>query len=475
MLNCNPETVSTDYDECDRLYFDEITLETVREIYERERVHGVVVSVGGQTPNTLAPQFKAMGVRILGTSPDNIDAAEDRHKFSSLCDHLGIEQPRWSEVPSIEEAEKFAEEVGYPVLVRPSYVLSGAAMAVAENSESLREVLHRAADVSPEHPLVVSKFINGAKEIEIDAVARDGVIQVYAMSEHVENAGVHSGDATLVLPPQRTYVETTRRARQIAAQVAQALSINGPFNIQYIATDNHVMVIECNLRASRSFPFASKILKVNLIDLATRILMNRPIPAIEASVFELDYVGVKAPQFSFTRLEGADPILGVEMASTGEVGCIGSDFDDAFLKSVISVGYNLPIKSVLLSTGPVEAKAAFLQSSRKLWERGVKFYATKGTAQFMSDSGIPVETIHWPLEGKSPNALDLIRERKVDLVVNIPKDASDEELENDYNIRRSAVDHGIPLVTNIQLAERLASALCEKDLESLEIRSWDEY
>ncbi len=475
MLNCNPETVSTDYDECDRLYFDEITLETVREIYEREKVHGVVVSVGGQTPNTLAPQFKAVGIRILGTSPDNIDAAEDRHKFSSLCDRLAIEQPSWSEVSSIEEAGKFADEVGYPVLVRPSYVLSGAAMAVAENSESLREVLERAADVSPEHPLVISKFILGAKEIEIDAVARDGVIQVYAMSEHVENAGVHSGDATLVLPPQRTYIETTRRARKIAAQVALALSINGPFNIQYLARDNHVMVIECNLRASRSFPFASKILKVNLIDLATRILMNRPIPTVEVSVFELDYVGVKAPQFSFTRLEGADPILGVEMASTGEVGCIGSDFDDAFLKALISVGYNLPIKSILLSTGPVEAKAAFLESSRKLRESGVELFATRGTAQFTSESGIPVQSVHWPLEGKSPNALELIQKRKVNLVVNIPKDASDEELENDYIIRRSAVDHGIPLVTNIQLAERLANAICEKDLESLEIRSWDEY
>ncbi|AWT60787.1 MAG: Carbamoyl-phosphate synthase large chain [Candidatus Moanabacter tarae] len=475
MLNCNPETVSTDYDECDRLYFDEITLETVREIYDREKVHGVVVSVGGQTPNTLAPQFKKCGIRILGTSPDNIDAAEDRHKFSTLCDHLGVEQPPWSEVPSIEEAERFAREVGYPVLVRPSYVLSGAAMAVAENNESLREVLHRAADVSPEHPLVVSKFITGAKEIEIDAVASDGMIQVYAMSEHVENAGVHSGDATLVLPPQRTYVETTRRARQIAAQVAKALSINGPFNIQYIATDNHVMVIECNLRASRSFPFASKILKVNLIDLATRILMNRPIPTVEASVFELDYVGVKAPQFSFTRLEGADPILGVEMASTGEVGCIGSDFDDAFLKSVISVGYNLPIKSILLSTGTIETKASFLKSSRKLWESGVQFYATPGTAQFMSDVNIPADTVYWPLEDKSPNALELIQKREIDLVVNIPKDSSGEELENDYKIRRAAVDHGIPLVTNIQLAERLANALCEKDLQSLEIKSWDEY
>lgn len=475
MLNCNPETVSTDYDECDRLYFDEITLETVREIYDLEKVHGVVVSVGGQTPNTLATQFKKLGIRILGTSPDNIDAAEDRHKFSTLCDLLGVEQPQWSEVSSIEEAEKFAGEVGYPVLVRPSYVLSGAAMAVAENSENLREVLHRASDVSPEHPLVVSKFITGAKEIEIDAVACDGIIKVYAMSEHVENAGVHSGDATLVLPPQRTYVETTRRARQIAAQVAKALSINGPFNIQYIATDNHVMVIECNLRASRSFPFASKILKVNLIDLATRILMNRPIPSVETSVFELDYVGVKAPQFSFTRLEGADPILGVEMASTGEVGCIGSDFDDAFLKSLISVGYKLPIKSILLSTGPIETKAAFLKSSRMLWESGVKFYATHGTAQFMADSGIPVDTIHWPLEDKSPNALELIQKRKIDLVVNIPKDSTGEELENDYKIRRLAVDHGIPLITNIQLAERLASALCEKDLESLEIKSWDEY
>jgi len=475
MLNCNPETVSTDYDECDRLYFDEITFETTREIYELEKVHGVIVSMGGQTPNNLAPRLDRAGVRILGTPPADIDRAEDRHKFSALCDTLGISQPAWSEVTSVEAARSFAETVGYPVLVRPSYVLSGAAMAVAENPESLLNVLERAADVSPEHPTVITKFITGAKEIEVDAVARNGEIRVYAISEHVENAGVHSGDATLVLPPQRTYIETTRRARRIAARLARALNINGPFNIQFMARDNRVMVIELNLRASRSFPFASKIFKVNFIDLATRVIMNRPIDKVDQSVFELDYVGVKAPQFSFTRLEGADPILGVEMSSTGEVGCIGEDFEDAFLKSLISVGFRLPIRRVLLSTGPVEHKALFLESTRELDRAGVKFYGTSGTASFMEGAGISVTPVHWPLEGKSPNAVELLRNGEVDLVVNIPKDASEEELENDYMIRRAAVDHGIPLITNIQLAQRLASALCHKTLERLEIRSWDEY
>jgi len=475
MLNCNPETVSTDYDECDRLYFDEITLETVREIHDLETPHGVVVSMGGQTPNNLAMRCGEAGLRVLGTEPRNIDRAEDRHKFSALCDELGVDQPSWVEVSTIEAAERFATEVGYPVLVRPSYVLSGAAMAVAENQPALHSVLERAAEVSPEHPTVITKFITGAREIELDAVAREGKLFVHAISEHVENAGVHSGDATLVLPPQRTYIETTRRVKRIAAKVAMALQINGPFNMQFMARDNDILVIECNLRASRSFPFASKIFKVNFIDLATRIIMSRPVNKVDASVFELDYVGVKAPQFSFTRLDGADPILGVEMSSTGEVGCIGDDFEDALLKAMISVGLRLPIRRVLLSTGPLEHKAAFLASTRDLQSAGVEFFGTRGTAAFMGESGIPVKPVHWPLENKSPDAVELIRKGEVDLVVNIPKDASEEELLNDYQIRRAAVDHGVPLITNLQLAQRLAHALCRKSLDSLEIRSWNDY
>jgi carbamoyl-phosphate synthase large subunit len=475
MLNCNPETVSTDYDECDRLYFDEITFETVREVYEAEGCYGLIVSMGGQTPNNLALRCAAAGMRVLGTSASNIDTAEDRHKFSALCDRLDVDQPAWTQVSTVEAAEEFAGRVGYPVLVRPSYVLSGAAMAVAENEESLHEILERASEVSAEHPTVISKFITGAKEIEVDAVARKGEIVVYAISEHVENAGVHSGDATLVLPPQRTYIETTRRARRIATKVAQALNINGPFNIQFMARDNKLMVIECNLRASRSFPFASKIFKINFIDLATRVIMERPTPRIDTSIFELDYVGVKAPQFSFTRLDGADPVLGVEMASTGEVGCIGEDFEDAFLKALLSVGYRLPIRRVLVSAGPLEQKAAFLSSTRALAAAGVEFFATRGTASFFHDGGVEATAVAWPLEKGEPNALELIRRREVDLVINIPKDSSQEELVNDYMIRRAAVDHGVPLVTNIQLAQRLAEAVLSKSVDQLEIRSWDEY
>ena len=475
MLNCNPETVSTDYDECDKLFFDEITFETVREIYEREGVHGVIVSMGGQTPNNLALRCDTAGIRILGTAAASIDKAEDRHKFSALCDELGVHQPAWTQVTTVADAERFAGEVGFPVLVRPSYVLSGAAMAVAEDEESLHEILERAAEVSSEHPTVLSRFITGAKEIEVDAVARDGEIVAYAISEHVENAGVHSGDATLVLPPQRTYIETTRRAKKIATRVAKALDINGPFNIQFIARDNNLMVIECNLRASRSFPFASKIFKVNFIDIATRVIMGRPVPRMDTSIFELDYVGVKAPQFSFMRLEGADPVLGVEMASTGEVGCIGDDFEDAFLKAMISVGFKVPVESVLISAGPIEQKAAFLESTRQLSAAGVAFFATHGTASFLASGGVQVTEVHWPLEDGNPNALDLIKRAEVDLVINIPKDASQSELTNDYMIRRAAVDHGIPLVTNIQLAQRLADALLAKSIDDLEIRAWDEY
>ena len=475
MLNCNPETVSTDYDECDRLYFDEISFETIQEICALEQPYGLVVSVGGQTPNNLALRCDRAGLRVLGTSAASIDAAENRHKFSALCDRLGVDQPTWAEVSSLEAAEEFAERVGYPVLVRPSYVLSGAAMAVVESSATLQAVLGRAAAVSPDHPTVISKFISGAKEIELDAVARNGEILVHAISEHVENAGVHSGDATLVLPPQRTYLETTRRIKRIASEIARALSINGPFNIQFVARENDVMVIECNLRASRSFPFVSKVSKVNFIDVAARVMMNRPIEVGEASILELDYVGVKAPHFSFTRLDGADPILGVEMASTGEVACIGRDFDDAFLKALLSVGYRLPIRRVLLSTGPLQDKASFLASARELVTAGVELYGTRGTAAFIAGTGIPVVSVSWPLENGSPNALELIRRGEVDLVVNIPKDASPEELANDYMIRRAAVDHGVPLVTNIQLAERLAWAIGRKSIDALEIKSWEEY
>jgi carbamoyl-phosphate synthase large subunit len=475
MLNCNPETVSTDYDECDRLYFDEISFETIQEICALEQPHGLVVSVGGQQPNNLALRCEAAGMHVLGTSARSIDTAENRHQFSALCDRLGIDQPPWAEVSSMEAAEQFAERVGYPVLVRPSYVLSGAAMAVAESSATLRSVLGRAASVSPQHPTVISKFIAGAKEIELDAVARNGEIVIHAISEHVENAGVHSGDATLVLPPQRTYLETTRRIKRIAAEIARALSINGAFNIQFVARENDVMVIECNLRASRSFPFVSKVAKINFIDVAARVMMNRPIERTDASILELDYVGVKAPQFSFTRLDGADPILGVEMASTGEVGCIGRDFDDAFLKALLSVGYRLPIRRVLLSTGPLQDKASFLASARQLVTAGVELYGTRGTAAFIAGTGIPVVSVSWPLENGSPNALELIRRREVDLVVNVPKDASADELANDYMIRRAAVDHGVPLVTNIQLAERLAWAIGRKSIDALEIKSWEEY
>ena len=475
MINCNPETVSTDYDECDRLFFEEITLETVREIFDTEQPFGLIVSVGGQTSNNLAKACDLAGLRVLGTSPSMIDRAEDRHQFSGLCDELHIDQPPWMEAMSTEAVEQFAEEVGYPVLVRPSYVLSGAAMDVAQDARQLHSVLERAASVSSEHPTVVSKFIEGAKEIEFDGVARNGEIVVSAISEHVENAGVHSGDATLVLPPQRTYLETIRRVRKIAGEIAEALSINGPFNVQFMARDNKVMVIECNLRASRSFPFASKISKVNFIDVATRVIMNRPTDRFNGSLFELDYVGVKAPHFSFTRLGGADPVLGVEMASTGEVACLGEDFEDAFLKAMLSVGFRLPIKKALLSTGPVEDKAAFLTSTRDLSEAGVQLFGTAGTARFTEQAGVPISTVAWPTEESSPNALELIQGGELDLVVNIPKDASEQELENDYRIRRAAVDHGVPLITNIQLAQRLAQALRRKSLDTLDIRSWQEY
>jgi len=475
MINCNPETVSTDYDICDKLYFDELTFERIMDIYDKENPLGVIVSMGGQIPNNLALPLHNAGVPVLGTSPLDIDHAEDRHKFSQLLDKLDVDQPEWKELTSLENAEEFADEVGYPVLIRPSYVLSGAAMSIALSKHELRKYLKKASEIGKEHPVVISKFITGAKEIEIDAVAKQGDLYCYAISEHVENAGVHSGDATMVLPPQRTYLETMRRIKIIAKKIARSLKITGPFNIQFIAKDNDVKVIECNLRASRSFPFVSKVFKINFVDLATRIIMNRSVPRIDRSSFDLDYVGIKAPQFSFTRLKGSDPILGVEMASTGEVACLGDDFNETFLKSFISVGFRLPKKTILLSTGPINCKAEFLGSTKKLAEMGFKFYATKGTADFMEANGVKAEVLHWPLENKEPNTLSYIADGKIDLVINIPKNIEKEELDNDYLIRRKAVDFDVPLITNLQLAKRLTEAICSTSVKNLEVKSWDEY
>jgi carbamoyl-phosphate synthase large subunit len=475
MLNHNPETVSTDYNECDRLYFDEISLETVLELCRRERPLGVIVSMGGQVPNNLALQLADAGVPILGTSAASIDRAEDRHKFSRLLDELAIAQPAWKELAGTAQALEFARAVGYPVLVRPSYVLSGAAMGVASNDAELERFLTRATRVSPLHPVVISKFLENARELEMDAVALNGELIASAASEHVENAGVHSGDATLVLPPQRTYLETVRRIRRISAAIARALKIHGPFNIQFIAKGNDVAVIECNLRASRSFPFVSKVLRVNLIELATAVMMGRPAPVPAASATDLDYVGVKAPQFSFTRLEGADPVLGVEMASTGEVGCLGEDFEEAFLKALLSVGFRLPLRRVLLSTGPIEDKAAFLESARRLRAMEVELFATEGSAAFLRANGVEATLLHWPAEARSPNTLEYIAERKLDLVINIPKSTSEEELTNDYLIRRKAADFGIPLITDIQLAQRFVESIAKKRVAELLIKSWNEY
>jgi len=475
MINNNPETVSTDYDICDKLYFDELTFERVLDIYEKENPLGVIISMGGQIPSNLALPLHNADVPILGTSPLNIDKAEDRHKFSQLLDKLNIDQPIWEELTSIDEAEKFADEVGYPVLIRPSYVLSGAAMSIALSVDELKEYLKKASEVNKEHPVVISKFITDAKEIEIDAVANKGELYCYAISEHVENAGIHSGDATMVLPPQRTYLETMRRIKIIAKQIAKSLEITGPFNIQFIAKDNDVKVIECNLRASRSFPFISKVFKQNFVDLATRIIMDKHVPRIDRSAFDLDYVGVKAPMFSFTRLKGSDPVSGVEMTSTGEVACLGDDFNEAFLKSLISVNFRLPEKSILLSTGPIDSKAEFLESTKILSEMGYKFYATKGTAEFMEANGIKAEILFWPLENKEPNTLSHIADGKVDLVINIPKNIEREELDNDYLIRRKAVDFDVPLITNLQLAKRFVEAIYRTLPEDIKVKSWDEY
>jgi carbamoyl-phosphate synthase large subunit len=475
LINCNPETVSTDYDICDKLYFDELTFERVLDICEKEKPLGVIVSMGGQIPNNLAMPLFENGIKILGTSPKDIDNAEDRHKFSKLLDTLDVDQPDWKELTSLGKAEEFAERVGFPVLIRPSYVLSGAAMSIALSKKELRQYLKKASEISKEHPVVISKFITGAKEIEFDAVAKKGNVYCYAISEHVENAGVHSGDATIVLPPQRTYLETMRRVKIIAKRIAKSLKITGPFNIQFIAKDNYVKVIECNLRASRSFPFASKVLKINFIDKATKIIMGKTLPEIKSSSFDLDYVGVKAPQFSFTRLKGSDPVLGVEMASTGEVACIGDDFNEAYLKSFISVGLRIPKKNILLSTGPIYSKAEFLEGAKMLKTLGFKFYATKGTADFLGESGINSKRLYWPLEEKEPNVLTYITEKKIDLVINIPKNIEKEELDNDYLIRRKSVDFDVPLITNLQLAKRFAEALYRVKEGDMKIKSWDEY
>jgi carbamoyl-phosphate synthase large subunit len=475
MINYNPETVSTDYDICDKLYFEELTLERILDIYEKEKPLGIIIAMGGQIPNNLALRFSQANIKVLGTDPLNIDTAEDRHKFSSLLDKLQIDQPAWEELTSIEEAENFAEKVGYPVLIRPSYILSGAAMSIALNKRELTKYLKKASNVSKDYPVVVSKFIENGKEIEADAVAKNGKLICYAISEHIENAGVHSGDATIVLPPQRTYLETLRKIKIVTRKIAQSLQISGPFNIQFIAQDNKIKVIECNLRSSRSFPFVSKVVKLNFIDLATRIIMGEEVPENNYSFFDLDFVGVKAPQFSFSRLKGSDPVLGVEMVSTGEVACLGDDFNEAFLKSLISVGFRLPRKNILLSTGPLESKVDFLESTRILKQMNYKFYATRGTANFMKENGLEAEVLYWPSENQEPNVITYLVNRKIDLVINIPKNTETVELDNDYIIRRKAVDFNIPLITNITFAKRFVEALREVKLEDLKVESWDYY
>ena len=476
MINYNPETVSTDYDMCDRLYFDELTFERVLDILDLEQPHGTILSVGGQIPNNLATRLDEQGINILGTSAASIDNAEDRHKFSAMLDRLGIDQPRWRELTSFEDIKQFIAEVGFPVLVRPSYVLSGAAMNVCSNNEELERFLRLAANVSKQHPVVVTEFIQNAKEIEMDAVAQNGEIKVYAISEHIEFAGVHSGDATICFPPQKLYVETMRRINKVSSQIAKALNISGPFNIQYLAKNNDIKVIECNLRASRSFPFVSKVLKINFIDIATKVMMGIPVEKPHKNAFDLDYVGIKASQFSFSRLQGADPVLGVDMSSTGEVGCIGDDTSEAILKSMLSVGYRIPEKSVLLSTGTPKQKADMLEAAHMLHNSGYTLYATGGTHRFLNDNGIPAIRVYWPSESDmQPQALTLLHEKKIDLVVNIPKNLSSAELSNGYKIRRAAIDLNVPLITNARLASAFISAFTSVPVEEIEIKSWDEY
>ena len=479
MINYNPETVSTDYDMCDRLYFDELTFERVMDIIDMEAPHGVIVSTGGQIPNNLAMYLDEQHVPILGTQAQDIDGAEDRAKFSQMLNELGVNQPEWSALTSMDDINAFVERVGFPVLVRPSYVLSGAAMNVCSNMDELERFLQLAANVSEDHPVVVSKFIEHAKEIEMDAVAKDGEIMAYAISEHIEFAGVHSGDATIQFPPQKLYVETVRRIKRISRQIAKALHINGPFNIQYMARENDILVIECNLRASRSFPFVSKVLKLNLIDLATKVMLGLPVEKPEKNLFDLDYVGIKASQFSFNRLQKADPVLGVDMASTGEVGCIGDNTDTALLKAMLSVGHRIPKKTVLLSTGGAKQKAEMLDAARMLVNHGYELYATKGTSQYLSDNGVANTLVLWPSEENDaknvPSALDLLHAHKIDMVVNIPKDLTTHELTNGYKIRRAAIDLNVPLITNARLAAAFIQAFCNVGIEGIGIKAWGEY
>ena len=475
MINYNPETVSTDYDMCDRLYFDELTFERVMDILDLETPFGVIVSTGGQIPNNLALRLDEQHVPLLGTSARHIDNAEDREKFSEMLGRIGVDQPEWSALTSMGEIDKFIEKVGFPVLVRPSYVLSGAAMNVCSNQEELERFLKLAANVSKKHPVVVSRFMEHAKEVEMDAVARNGEIIAYAISEHIEFAGVHSGDATIQFPPQKLYVETVRRIKKISKKIAHELQISGPFNIQFLARDNEIKVIECNLRASRSFPFVSKVLKINFIELATRIMLGLPVEKPAKNLFDLDYVGIKASQFSFNRLQKADPVLGVDMASTGEVGCLGEDSRTALLKSMLSVGQKVPRKNILLSTGGAKQKAEMLEASKMLQEHGYKIYATGGTSKYLTENGIANTTVYWPSEEGQPQALDMLHAKEIDMVVNIPKNLTAGELSNGYKIRRAAIDLNIPLITNARLASAYINAFCTVSVDDLAIKSWQEY
>ena len=476
MINYNPETVSTDYDMCDRLYFDELTFERVMDIIEFENPHGVIISTGGQIPNNLAMRLDEQNVPILGTAAQDIDNAEDRAKFSSMLTSNGINQPEWSALTSMADIDTFVDRVGFPVLVRPSYVLSGAAMNVCSNKEELTRFLKLAANVSEDHPVVVSKFIENAKEIEMDAVARKGEILAYAISEHIEFAGVHSGDATIQFPPQKLYVETVRRIKRVSRQIAKELHISGPFNIQFMARDNDILVIECNLRASRSFPFVSKVLKINLIDLATKVMLGVPVEKPNKNLFDLDYVGIKASQFSFNRLQKADPVLGVDMSSTGEVGCLGDDTNQALIKSMLSVGQSIPKHTLLLSTGGAKQKAEMLDPAKMLVQHGYELFATPGTSKFLTENGIPNTCVSWPSEDeKKPQAMDMLHQHKIDMVVNIPKDLTPHELTNGYKIRRSAIDLNVPLITNSRLAASFINAFCTLTLDDIDIKSWDEY
>ena len=476
MINYNPETVSTDYDMCDRLYFDELTFERVMDIIDLETPHGVIVSTGGQIPNNLAVLLDEQHVPILGTKAQDIDNAEDRAKFSQMLTNNGINQPEWSALTSMEDIDRFIERVGFPVLVRPSYVLSGAAMNVCSNEDELKRFLQLAANVSEDHPVVVSKFIEHAKEIEMDAVAKNGEVIAYAISEHIEFAGVHSGDATIQFPPQKLYVETVRRCKRVGRQIAKELHINGPFNIQFMARDNDILVIECNLRASRSFPFVSKVLKINLIELATRVMLGLPVEKPSKNLFDLDYVGIKASQFSFNRLQKADPVLGVDMSSTGEVGCLGDDTNTALLKSMLSVGHRIPKKNILLSTGGAKQKVAMLDAAKMLLENGYNLYATGGTSKFLNENGIKNTLVLWPSEeGDEPKALDLLHDHTIDMVVNIPKNLTSSELTNGYKIRRAAIDLNVPLITNARLASAFIYAFCTTKLEDIDIKAWGEY